>query len=168
MKKTILLCFVILLTVLSAFAKKDVTLAKEKRALFDVFISENASERTEENVVKFVEYLYKIAGASFKVSTGNSDTGIIVGTIEEFPFPSIRVEPNAIVNIATHQRKGGHTLDELIDGWKQKSAIIGISDAFCTYLCDRALPGRPRVSDITYLTENLPFMKKNTHYQWME
>ncbi|MCM8816279.1 MAG: DUF4838 domain-containing protein [Candidatus Omnitrophica bacterium] len=72
------------------------------------------------------------------------------------PYPSIKVEPNVIVNITTHQRKGGHTLDELIDGWKEQGAMVGISDAFCTYIWDYAVPGRPRVSDITYLTENLP------------
>ncbi len=72
------------------------------------------------------------------------------------PYPSIKVEPNVIVNITTHQRKGGHILDELIDGWKEQGAMVGISDAFCTYIWEYAVPGRPRVADITYLTENLP------------
>ncbi|HXK44494.1 MAG TPA: DUF4838 domain-containing protein, partial [bacterium] len=72
------------------------------------------------------------------------------------PYPSIKVEPNVIVNITTHQRKGGHSLDELIDGWKKQGAIVGISDAFCTFIWDKNLPGRPRAADITYLTKNLP------------
>ncbi|MCM8764938.1 MAG: hypothetical protein NC830_06245 [Candidatus Omnitrophica bacterium] len=87
MKKAILLFFTALSAVMTAFAQ-DVILAKDGKALFDVFISENASEKTKENAGKFVEYLYKITGASFKVSTGNSDRGIIVGTVEDFPFPS--------------------------------------------------------------------------------
>ncbi len=100
-------------------------------------------------------FLANIAARAIKEKYGNKFVGMLAYHYHA-PYPSIKVEPNTIVNITTHQRKGGHTLEELIDGWKKQGAIVGISDAFCTYIWDYNVPGRPRASDITYLTENLP------------
>ena len=99
--------------------------------------------------------LANIVAKAIKEKFGNKFVGMLAYNYHA-PYPSIKVEPNVIVNITTHQRKGGYTLDELIEGWREKGAIVGVSDAFATSLWDYSLPGRPRVSDITYLTENLP------------
>ncbi|HPP07970.1 MAG TPA: DUF4838 domain-containing protein [bacterium] len=99
--------------------------------------------------------LSNIAAKAIREKYGNKFVGMLAYHYHA-PYPSIKVEPNVIVNITTHQRKGGHSLDELIDGWKKQGAIVGISDAFCTFIWDKNLPGRPRAADITYLTKNLP------------
>ncbi len=101
-------------------------------------------------------FLANIAARVIREKYGNKFVGMLAYHYHA-PYPSIKVEPDIIVNITTHQRKGGHTLEELIDGWKNQGAIVGISDAFCTYIWDYNVPGRPRASDITYLTENLPY-----------
>lgn len=101
-------------------------------------------------------FLSNLVAKAIREKYGNKFVGMLAYHLHA-PYPSIKVEPNVIVNITTHQRKGGHTLEELIDGWKAKGPIVGISDAFCTYLWDYSIPGRPRVSDITYLVDNLPF-----------
>ncbi len=99
--------------------------------------------------------LANIVAKAIREKYGNKFVGMLAYHYHA-PYPSINVEPNVIVNITTHQRKGGYTLDELIENWQKKGAIVGISDAFATYLWDYGIPGSPRVSDITYLTENLP------------
>ncbi len=100
-------------------------------------------------------FLANVAARAIREKYSNRFVGMLAYH-HHASYPSIKVEPNIIVNITTHQRKGGHTLEELIEGWKKQGAIVGISDAFCTYIWDYNVPGRPRASDITYLTENLP------------
>jgi hypothetical protein len=72
------------------------------------------------------------------------------------PPPSIRVQPNVIISIATAFIKGGYTLDELIAGWSKQGATIGMREYYAVFPWDHDLPGQARGSDLDYLQRTIP------------
>ncbi len=72
------------------------------------------------------------------------------------PPPSIRVHPNVIISIATAFIKGGYTLDELITGWSEQGATIGMREYYAVFPWDHDLPGQARGSDLSYLQRTIP------------
>ncbi|MGB9642261.1 MAG: DUF4838 domain-containing protein [Candidatus Ratteibacteria bacterium] len=91
MKKTVAIAFfsAIFLTINHVFAADNIQIAANEKALVPVVISEHASENIKKLANELIEYLNKISGAKFEIKTGDGSTGIIVGTIEEFPYPDI-------------------------------------------------------------------------------
>lgn len=65
--------------------------------------------------------------------------------------PEIDLHPGVVVNIATAFIKGGHTIDELIAGWKKRKANVGIREYYFT----RTTPGSGKGADTTHLKETL-------------
>jgi hypothetical protein len=72
------------------------------------------------------------------------------------PPPSIRVHPNVIISVATSFIKGGYSLDELISGWSQQEATIGMREYYAVFPWDHDLPGQARGSNLTYLQRTIP------------
>lgn len=72
------------------------------------------------------------------------------------PPPSIRVHPNVIISVATSFIKGGYSLEELISGWSQQGATIGMREYYAVFPWDRDLPGQSRGSDLSYLQRTIP------------
>lgn len=72
------------------------------------------------------------------------------------PPPSIRVHPNVIISVATAFIKGGYSLDELISGWSQQGATIGMREYYAVFPWDHDLPGQSRGSNVTYLQRTIP------------
>ena len=62
-----------------------------------VVISNKASKETKEVAAELADYLGRITGAKFEVKTGDGTAGIVLGTLEEFPNPALKV-PLAIRN----------------------------------------------------------------------
>lgn len=76
---------------------------------------------------------------------------------EHAPVPSLRLHSNVWVSVATHQRKGSETFDELMEGWRRQGAgALGAGEAYGTRVWDFYLPGRPRGSSIPYLRTSIP------------
>lgn len=72
-------------------------LADNKKALLPIVISEKASDSTRMVAAELAEYLGRMSGAKFEVTTGDGSRGIVLGTISEFPTPALN-EALKIVN----------------------------------------------------------------------
>jgi hypothetical protein len=64
-------------------------LAEGGHARVPVVISPTASESTKAVAAELAQYLGKISGATFQVATGDGSTGIVLGTLAEFPDPGL-------------------------------------------------------------------------------
>lgn len=72
------------------------------------------------------------------------------------PPPTIRVHPNVIISAATGFIKGGLNIDQIVSGWSDKGASIGIREYYSVNTWDRDLPGRARGGNLEYLAETIP------------
>lgn len=72
------------------------------------------------------------------------------------PAPTFRVDPNVIISVATAFMRGGYTIDEIIQGWQEKGAQIGIREYSSTGIWARAMPGAARASDMEYIRTMIP------------
>ncbi len=70
--------------------------------------------------------------------------------------PSLPIEKNVYVQIATAFNKTNYSTDELIKIWGEKAGAIGIREYFSCMAWNFSLPGKARVSDINYLKTNIP------------
>ncbi len=77
------------------------------------------------------------------------------------PPPSIKVHPNVIISVATAFVKGGYTVDQLIEGWNKKGAVIGIREYYGVNVWDRDLPGSPKASGVKSLAQSIVDFHKN-------
>lgn len=73
-----------------------VQLSAAGEALLPIVISSDASETSRQTAQTLAEYLEKISGASFAVKTGDGKSGIVVGTIREFPLLESTLDPNLL------------------------------------------------------------------------
>src|SRR5262249_4826017 len=71
-----------------AFAA-EVRLADGGKALLRVVVSERASPATRKVAAELAGYLGTVAGCKFEVTAGDGRTGIVVGTLAEFPAPGL-------------------------------------------------------------------------------
>ena len=72
------------------------------------------------------------------------------------PPPTIEVDPHVIISVATSFIRGGYTLDELLKGWAEKGAKLGIRDYYSVSTWDRDLPGQTRASNLEWLQQRIP------------
>lgn len=72
------------------------------------------------------------------------------------PPPTIKVHPNVIISVATSFLRGGFSLDEIITGWSEQGAQIGIREYYSVFTWDHDMPGRARGSRIDYLKTTIP------------
>ena len=73
----------------SSASKITAVLAENGEVKMPVVISANASEETKGIAQELASYLGKISGADFKVETGDGTSGIVIGTIKDFPLPAL-------------------------------------------------------------------------------
>lgn len=81
----------------SAVSKASLKLAAKGKALLPIIISPKASPATKSVATELAGYLTRISGAPFTVTNGDGLTGIVVGSLAEFPAPEL-AEPLAIFN----------------------------------------------------------------------
>jgi Domain of unknown function (DUF4838) len=72
------------------------------------------------------------------------------------PPPTIKVNPNVVVSVATAFIKGGLTVDELLAGWAKQGATLGIREYYSVNTWDRDQPGHARGGNLDYLTRTIP------------
>ena len=72
------------------------------------------------------------------------------------PPPSIKVHPQVIISVATAFIRGGFTVEELLEGWNDQGATLGIREYYSVNTWDRDLPGRSRGSNLDYLQRTVP------------
>ena len=66
-----------------------ILLARGNRALMPVVVSAAASGSTKAAAAELAVYLQRITGARFEVKTGDGASGIVLGTVRDFPVPAL-------------------------------------------------------------------------------
>jgi hypothetical protein len=85
------------------------------------------------------------------------------------PPPNIRVHPQVVVSVATAFIKGGQSLDDIIRGWAEKGATLGIREYYSVNTWDRDQPGAARGGNLDYLTRTIPsFHERGARYMSAE
>lgn len=82
-----LLLFVCLLP--GAIAAVPAKLAADGKALMPIVISAEASDTLKSVAGELADYLHRITGATFTVQASEGKTGIVLGTLAQFPTPSL-------------------------------------------------------------------------------
>ena len=72
------------------------------------------------------------------------------------PPPNVRVHPQVVISVATSFLKGGLQLDEIISGWEERGATLGIREYYGVNVWDRDLPAAARGGNIEYLQRTIP------------
>ncbi len=81
----------------------------------------------------------------------------IYGYSHHSPPPEIDAHPNVIVSLATEYIRGGYTFEEMIDGWSERSNMIGIREYYGIWNWHFSLPGTgASAGDTEYLQETIP------------
>lgn len=75
---------------------------------------------------------------------------------EHSPAPDIDVDKDVVVSIATSFIRGGLTLDETIEAWRSKKAVIGIREYYDVCIWSYNIPGKSRASNVRYLHNSIP------------
>lgn len=66
-----------------------ITLARDGRALLPIVVSARASDARRQVATELADYLRRMTGATFAVTTGDGTRGIVLGTLAEFPHPTL-------------------------------------------------------------------------------
>jgi len=111
----------------------DLLLATNKTATMPIVIADKASKDTQDVAGLLAQYLEKMSGAKFQVKVGDGKTGIVLGTLAEFPTPSlnkaleirhltdgkeayaIRTEPKRLLLLAATQKGVSHAAFRLLE-----------------------------------------------------
>jgi hypothetical protein len=76
----------ILLPGIQAQESQLLLLASNRVAALPIVVSEHASKETRKVAKELAAFLERITGAPFEIKTGDASSGIILGTIQEFPI----------------------------------------------------------------------------------
>jgi hypothetical protein len=74
---------------------------------------------------------------------------------EYSPPPTKKVEPNVFVGVTTAFNNSTFTIDQLIDEWRKKGAMVGIYDYFSWYAWDFDVPGQSLASRTNDLIKSI-------------
>jgi len=72
-----------------AASKVTLQLAQNGEALLPIIISAKASDATKAVAKELASYLGRISGATFEVKTGDGTSGIVLGSMKDFPTPAL-------------------------------------------------------------------------------
>jgi hypothetical protein len=70
-------------------SKTRLQLARDGKALLPIVISEKASASTQAVAKELADYLGRITGATFEVKTGDGTSGIVLGSMADFPTSAL-------------------------------------------------------------------------------
>ena len=104
-----------------------------------------------------------LANTVAKAVTEKFGTNRFVGMYaynQHSPPPANQVHPNVVISAATGFIKGGLNIDDIVSGWGDKGATIGIREYYSVNTWDRDLPGSARGSNLGYLTQTIPHFHK--------
>ncbi len=76
-------------------------LADGGKALQSIVIAAHASDATKAVAAELADYLGRISGTKFEIATGDGSQGIVLGTLAEFPNPSLTAQPWKFAIITT-------------------------------------------------------------------
>ncbi len=83
--------------------------------------------------------------------------------------PSLKVHPNVVISVATAFIKGGQKVEDIMSGWAEKGATLGVREYYSVSTWDRDMPGRSRGSNLEYLAKSIPdFHQRSGRYMTSE
>jgi hypothetical protein len=85
---------------------------------------------------------------------------------EHSPAPTIPVDPNLVIGVATSFIQGGYTAEQIMKAWSAKGAELGVREYLGASAWDHALPGLSRASDLEYLTRTIPLFHELGARYW--
>lgn len=68
----------------------EIVLTRQGKALLPIVISAKASDRTKKAAAELADYLQQMSGARFEIQTGAGTSGLVLGTLAEFPQPDLQ------------------------------------------------------------------------------
>lgn len=81
------------------------------------------------------------------------------------PPPAIEPHPQVVISVATAFIRGGLTLDEIIAGWSEKKAVLGIREYYSVNTWDRDMPAAARGGNPAWLSRTIPeFHQRGARY----
>jgi hypothetical protein len=72
------------------------------------------------------------------------------------PPPAIEPHPQVVVSVATAFIRGGYSLEEIITGWSEKNAVLGVREYYSVNTWDRDLPAAARGGNPAWLSRTIP------------
>jgi len=73
------------------------------------------------------------------------------------PPPTVEVHPKVIVSVATSFIRGGYTVEQLIEGWAEQEAVLGIRDYHDVFTWSHDQPRKARGGNLEYLKRTIPW-----------
>jgi hypothetical protein len=77
------------------------------------------------------------------------------------PPPSIDVHPKVVVSVATSFIRGGFAIEQLVEGWAARKAVLGVRDYHDVFTWSHDMPRRARGGNISYLTRTIPYFHEH-------
>lgn len=71
------------------------------------------------------------------------------------PPPTVKLHPGIIVNVATAFISGGYSFEQLVQGWRQAGAEIGVREYFSVFTWDHDLPHHAKAAQLESLPARL-------------
>lgn len=131
---SLLFVFAMIFPAMAAETKlTSLTLAVNGQAKMPIIISAAAAEDTKQVAAELSGYLQRMTGAAFEVKTGDGSSGIVLGTLKQFPNPalnkpleirriydgkeaySIRTEPQRLLLIGATDLGASHAAYRLLE-----------------------------------------------------
>ncbi len=73
------------------------------------------------------------------------------------PPPSVKAHPKVVVSIATSFIRGGYTIEQLVEGWSAKEAVLGVRDYHDVFPWSHDMPRGARGGNLAYLARTIPW-----------
>lgn len=90
--------------------------------------------------------------------------GIYAYNLHSLP-PEIDVDKDVVVSVATRFIKGNLTLDEILEGWRKRRAVLGVREYYDVVNWSWMLPSKSLASNFIYLNKTIPiFYKQGARY----
>lgn len=101
-------------------AAAPATLAQRGQAKMSIILSDNASQATQTAAAELAQYLGRITGSPFTITTGDGSKGLVVGTPQEWPDLALAQ------SLVPHDRT--HLEDYLLQSHDQGVYLLGAGD----------------------------------------
>ncbi|MFW6039011.1 MAG: DUF4838 domain-containing protein [bacterium] len=96
-----------------------------------------------------------IAAEAIREQTGRSRWIGILAYAEHGNPPAIEVDPDVAVIVATQLTKG-QPFEQRLDGWAERSELVGVYDYYGVYQWWRAMPRKQKLANLGYLQRTIP------------
>lgn len=97
----------------------------------------------------------EVARAINKLGLGEKYVGMYAYN-EHSPPPSIQADPHVIVSVTTAFLHGGLSFDQILKGWKERGATMGVYDYLSVVAWDWNLPRGAKGGNLQAIADSLP------------